>query len=155
MMKRCKLERQAQGNFKEMLSMNAKILKVIPFFALFVLVASPVDAAKYTATPTKTEAASVKEKPAPKEKRECGAADYKNMDDYAKKLSKFSELVKLGVPDIGDMAENPGKQKKYMKAHKDFTAYLKSDAFEQVRQSYKVCEQEMPQDFMSEGFWNP
>lgn len=131
--------------------------RILPAIALMVAFSAPALAGNYTALSDKELKNSKTQDESPKKQaqRVCTKNDKKNINAYAEKLEKFSEEVSTGALKAGEMGENEVLRKDYMKIHENFTEYLKSEKHEQVKQSYKACNVEMPQWNLIESFWTP
>lgn len=130
------------------------ILSAIALMAAF---SAPAFAGNYTALSDKELKSS---KPAVEEderepERVCTKADRKNIDAYAEKLEKFSKASEAGAQKSGMMDENETLRKDYMKINESFAEFLKSEKFEEVRESHRVCGVEIPKWDKTEPFWLP
>lgn len=135
------------------------LLRILPVLAVFAALSAPAFAGNYTALSDKELKAArtgkaVEEKEKPVE-RVCVREDEKNIESYAKRLEKFSKDAAKGAQKAGEMGRDDALRKSYMKIHNNFTEYLKSEDYEKVKESYKVCGVEMPKWDLIESFWAP
>ncbi|MCB1591003.1 MAG: hypothetical protein KDI90_00990 [Alphaproteobacteria bacterium] len=129
-------------------------VRALPLLAVMLALGLPASASNYTAIPDKTEATKT-EKSAKEPEKTCMESDYELMKDYEKRLSEFSHDVSEGSKRSGEMGKNKTMRDDYLKIHMEFGEFLKSEEFERVKLSYKVCKVEMPSPFTSEDFWKP